>query len=161
MLFEFLCSTAEGKRERELIPARGKKFPSNNSSDLRWCVIWLTELLSYETIMIKLLLNRNRPPRIDLFSLYILFSHFRPLDSLKGIFLLFFFSSYAYICTCISRHLKKLFSRLASRGLKWENKTYKLKRSNCLNVFPIQSSWEITFFVSDAVLKTTRKNVSL
>ena len=42
--------------------------------------------------MIKLLLNRNRPPRIDLFSLYILFSHFRPLDALKGIFLLFFFS---------------------------------------------------------------------
>ena len=28
--------------------------------------------------------------RIDLFSLYILFSHFRPRDALMGIFLLFF-----------------------------------------------------------------------
>ena len=27
---------------------------------------------------------------IDLFSLYVLFSHFRPRDVLKGIFLLFF-----------------------------------------------------------------------
>ena len=39
------------------------------------------------------------------------------------------FISYVYICTCIRRHLKKLFPRVASRGLKWENKTYKLKRS--------------------------------
>ena len=32
----------------------------------------------------------NRNHVIDLFSLYILFSHFRPRDALMGIFLLFF-----------------------------------------------------------------------
>ena len=32
----------------------------------------------------------KRAQGIDLFSLYILFSHFRPRDVLKGIFLLFF-----------------------------------------------------------------------
>ena len=37
---------------------------------------------------------------IDLFSLYILFSHFRQCDALMGIFP-FFFIIYAYICLCI------------------------------------------------------------
>ena len=40
-----------------------------------------------------------------------------------------FFISYAYIFTCIGRHLKESFPRVTSRGLKWENKMYKLKRS--------------------------------
>ena len=65
---------------------------------------------------------------IDLFSLYVLFSYFRPHDVLMGI-CLFFFISCAYICTCWDDIWKKLFPRVASRGLKWENKTYKLKRS--------------------------------
>ena len=39
--------------------------------------------------------------RIDLFSLYVLFSHFRPRDVPKGIFLLFFHK------LCIRRHLKE------------------------------------------------------
>ena len=34
--------------------------------------------------------DNPRKPWIDLFSLYILFSHFRPRDALMGIFLLFF-----------------------------------------------------------------------
>ena len=48
------------------------------------------------------------PKIMDLFSLYVLFSHFRPRDVPKG---------------------KKLFPGVTSRGLKWENKTCKLKRS--------------------------------
>ena len=56
---------------------------------------------------------------IDLLSLYILFSHFRPRDALMGVFYLFF--------SLITRTLfaraeddiwKKLFPRVASRGLK-------------------------------------------
>ena len=53
---------------------------------------------------------------IDLFSLYILFSHFRPRDALMGIFVLFFFISYAYICTCIRRHLKET---IPSSSITW------------------------------------------
>ena len=34
------------------------------------------------------------------------------------------FISYAYVCTCIW-----LFPRVASRGVRWESKTYKLERS--------------------------------
>ena len=38
--------------------------------------------------------------------------------------------TYARGCTCIRLHLKKKqFTGVQSRGLKWENKTYKLKRS--------------------------------
>ena len=53
---------------------------------------------------------------IDLFSLYILFSHFRPRDVLKGIFRLFFFISYAKICMCIRRHLKET---IPSSSITW------------------------------------------
>ena len=62
--------------------------------------------------------------QIDLFSLNVFFSHFRPRDvlNLKGN------CCYAYICTCIRRIRNKLFSRVTSRCLKWENKTYKLKK---------------------------------
>ena len=55
---------------------------------------------------------------IDLFSLYILFSHFRPRDALMGIFVLFFFISYAYICTCIRRHLKET---IPSSSITWSD----------------------------------------
>ena len=53
---------------------------------------------------------------IDPFSLYVLFSHFRPRDALMGIFLLFFFISYEYICTCIRRHLKET---IPSSSITW------------------------------------------
>ena len=37
---------------------------------------------------------------LDLFNLYILFSHFRPRDALVAIFPFVSFITYAYICTC-------------------------------------------------------------
>ena len=52
---------------------------------------------------------------IDIFSLYILFSHFTPRDALMGIFLAFFIS-YAYICTCIRRPLKET---IPSSSITW------------------------------------------
>ena len=54
---------------------------------------------------------------IDLFSLYVFSISDHVMSSWE-----FAFNIYAYIW-------KKLFPRVASRGLKWENKTYKLKRS--------------------------------
>ena len=60
---------------------------------------------------------------IDLFSLYVLFSHFRPRD-------FFQMSSYARANVRITNtENKRQIPMRASRGLKWENKTYKLKRS--------------------------------
>ena len=53
---------------------------------------------------------------IDLFSLYVLFSRFRPRDALMGICLLFFFINYAYICTCMRRHLKET---IPSSSITW------------------------------------------
>ena len=53
---------------------------------------------------------------IDLFSLCVLFSHFRSRDALMGIFLLFFCISYAYICRCIRRHLKET---IPSSSITW------------------------------------------
>ena len=48
---------------------------------------------------------------IDLSCLQILFSHFRPRDALMGIFI-----NYAYICTCIRRHLKET---IPSSSIAW------------------------------------------
>ena len=66
---------------------------------------------------------------IDLFSLYVLFSHFRPRDATRGNGF-FQMSSYARANVRITNaeNKRQIFMR-ASRGLKWENKTYKLKRS--------------------------------
>ena len=64
---------------------------------------------------------------IDFFSLYVLFSHFRRCDSTPGNS--FFQMSYARANVCITndKNERKIPMR-ASRGLKWENKMYKLKR---------------------------------
>ena len=62
---------------------------------------------------------------IDLFSLYILFSHFRPRDATRGNSF-FQMSSYARANVRITNEKNKM---RASRGLTWENKMYKLKRS--------------------------------
>ena len=52
--------------------------------------------------------------------MYVLFSQFRQRDVLLD---------YAYVGTWIHVRRTKQFSRVPSRGLKWENKTGKLKRS--------------------------------
>ena len=66
---------------------------------------------------------------IDLFSLYVLFSHFRPRDATRGNSF-FQVSSYARANVRITNEKnKRKIPMRASRGLKWENKMYKLKRS--------------------------------
>ena len=66
---------------------------------------------------------------LDLFSLYVLFSHFRPRDATRGNSL-FQMSSYVRANVRITNDNKqKANSHEASRDLKWENKTYNLKRS--------------------------------
>ena len=66
---------------------------------------------------------------IDLFSLYVLFSHFRARDATRGNSF-FQMSSYARANLRITNDKnKKKIPMRASRGLKWENKMYKLKRS--------------------------------
>ena len=66
---------------------------------------------------------------IDLFSLYVLFSHFRPGDATQGNSI-FQMSSYARANLRITNEKsKRKIPMRASRGLKWENKMYKLKRS--------------------------------
>ena len=64
---------------------------------------------------------------IDLFSLYFLFSHFRPRDvTLENSF--FQMLSYAHAYVRITYDKTKENS-LENIDLKWENETYKLKRS--------------------------------
>ena len=66
---------------------------------------------------------------IDLFILYVLFSHFRPRDATRGNSF-FQMSSYARANVRITNAKnKRQIPMRVSRGLKWENKTYKLKRS--------------------------------
>ena len=67
---------------------------------------------------------------IDLFSLYVLFSHFRSRDAARGNSF-FQMSSYARANVRITNEKKnkRKIPMRASRGLKWENKMYKLKRS--------------------------------
>ena len=76
--------------------------------------------------------NYNRKCRlfsIDLFSSYVLFSHFRLRDATRGNSF-FQMSSYARANVLITNEKKKRkISMRASRGLKWENKMYTLKRS--------------------------------
>ena len=65
----------------------------------------------------------NRQSRIILFSLYVLFSHFRARDGTTGS-CFFQMSSCARAYVCIMANITRI-----SRGLNWENKTYKLKMS--------------------------------
>ena len=66
---------------------------------------------------------------IDLFSLYVLFSHFRLRVATRGNSF-FQMSSYARANErIINDKNKRKIPMGASRGLKWENKMYKLKRS--------------------------------
>ena len=66
---------------------------------------------------------------IDLFSLYVLFSHFRPRDATRGNSS-FHKSSYARANVRITNdENKRKIPMRASHGLKWENKMYKLKRT--------------------------------
>ena len=70
----------------------------------------------------------NRQSRIILFSLYVLCSHFRARDGTpENCF--FQMSSYACANVCISCNRPKKIPWRISRGLNWENKTHKLKRS--------------------------------
>ena len=63
----------------------------------------------------------------DLFSSYVLFSHFRPRDATLGKSF-FQMSSYtrAHVRITYEKDKRKIPMR-TSRGVKWENKTYKLK----------------------------------
>ena len=66
---------------------------------------------------------------VDLFSLYVLFSHFRPRDVTRGNSF-FQMSSYARAnVRIINEKNKRQIPMKASRGLKWQSKMYKLKRS--------------------------------
>ena len=68
-------------------------------------------------------------PGTDLFSLYVLSSHFRPRDATRGNSF-FQMSSYARVNVRITIvKNKRQIPMRASRGLKWENKMYRLKRS--------------------------------
>ena len=67
---------------------------------------------------------------IDLFSLYILFSHFRPRDAVMGIFP-FFFINYAYICTCIRRHLKETIPSSSITWFEMEKQNIQAKEVYC------------------------------
>ena len=83
--------------------------------------------------MVRFVVHFTSFPRftyiIDLFSLYVLFSHFRPRDATRGNSL-FQMSSYARANVRITNEKnKRKIPMRASRGLKWENKMYKLKRS--------------------------------
>ena len=62
---------------------------------------------------------------IDPCSVYVMFSHFRPRDVLKGILL------YLFFLELFARRLVHMstFDRVIPCDLKWENKTYKVKRS--------------------------------
>ena len=58
---------------------------------------------------VKTLNWRSSVAAMHLFSLWVLFSHFRPRDILMGVLLTFLdvsFISYAYVCTCIRRSVK-------------------------------------------------------
>ena len=66
---------------------------------------------------------------IDLFSLYVFFSHFRPRDATRGnSFFQMLSHARANVRITNDKNKRKIPMR-ASRGLKWENKMYKLKRS--------------------------------
>ena len=67
--------------------------------------------------------------KLDLFSWYVLFPHFRPSDATRGNSF-FQMSSYAHANVCITNEKnKKKIPMRASHGLKWQNKMYKLKSS--------------------------------
>ena len=71
-------------------------------------------------------LPESENKKIDLFTLYVLFSQKRSQGNLS---LSLFRINYAQICTWIGRNLKGQFCSVLSHDLYWENKTYKVKRS--------------------------------
>ena len=65
-------------------PSTGKKFWFGTDEMWYGQVVYSANFIRAEPFFFL------EPVPIDLFSLYVLFSHFRPRDVLKGIFLLFF-----------------------------------------------------------------------
>ena len=78
---------------------------------------WLCRLVAYQ---------HQKTKKIDLFTLYVLFSQKRSQGNLS---LSLFRINYAQICAWIRRNLKGQFCSVLSHDLYWENKTYKVKRS--------------------------------
>ena len=81
---------------------------------------------------------------IDLFSLYVLFFHFRPRDAPNGKLPFVFVINCAYICTCIRRHLKETIS---SRSITWSEmakQNIQAKEVYCVNFKPIKTK-RLTF----------------
>ena len=80
--------------------------------------------------------RHRETPAIDLFSLYVLFSYLRPHDATRGNSF-FQMSSYARANVRITNEKKnkRKIPMRASRGLKWQNNMYKLKRS--INLPPL------------------------
>jgi len=87
---------------------------------------WRWQKVIYSEILyIRMSQMPNRPLQLVHFVF-----PFQTMWCPHGNFSFVFFISYAYICTCIRRHLKETIpSSSISRDLKKENKTYKLKRS--------------------------------
>ena len=81
-------------RQRSRFPRNGSllligQFKERNA-ELEWAAVsWGGERISQSASQ-PISMNQWVGQTIDLFSLYILFSHFRPRDALMGIFLLFF-----------------------------------------------------------------------
>ena len=69
---------------------------------------------------------------MDLFSLYVLFSHFRPRGATRGISFFQMSSSARANVRITNEKDKRQIPMRASRDLKWQNKMNKLKRSICL-----------------------------
>ena len=78
---------------------------------------WLCRLVAYQ---------HQKTKKIDLFTLYVLFSQKRSQGNLS---LSLFRINYAQICAWIRRNLKGQFCSVLSHDLYRENKTYKVKRS--------------------------------
>ena len=87
---------------------------------------------------------------IDLFSLYVLFSHVRPRDATRGNSF-YQMSSYARASVRINNDKNKRKTPMrASCGLKWENKLYKLKIKGLLYSLPFTGQvpqWEFLVLI--------------
>ena len=97
---------------------------------------------------------------MDLFSLYVLFSHFRPRDVPKGIPFCFYMS-YAYICTCRRRHLKE--------SVPWSNITWsemgkqnvQAKEVHCALGHLKQRKFKLCCFVLDVLVRNLLSSMAV
>ena len=136
-------------------------FYGNSSGNIWSARLWLPKIIMYYSIL-SVRATKWKPAFVvwgmaicmDVVSLYVLYSCFTPCDATLGncfFQMLFYAHAHARI---MKTQKDTVIPMRTSPGLKWENKTYNLKRSIALNNMHVRVRMScLNFSISSALTK--------